>query len=214
MERGLFVPGWGAPARLYRRGVPPAWTVLELPPFRQTSGTLDRYRAEVGAALADAGTPVALAGHSMGAALAALAVLERPAAVRRLVLLAPAGLPLAKPLRSSALAFAAQVARGCYSPRALAEMAANAAAAPAAAWALARAVHDLDLTPELGRLRDAGVSCTVVGCTTDALTTCAHCRRLAALAGAEYRELAATGGHIWPVTHPDLLRRELAPFAG
>ena len=48
-----------------------------------------------------------LAGHSMGAALAILAAAESPELVERLVLIAPAGLPLQKPIRESARDFVA-----------------------------------------------------------------------------------------------------------
>jgi homoserine acetyltransferase len=50
----------------------------------------------------------------------------------------------------------------------------------------------------------------VIGCTTDELITPAHCRRLAELLGASYREVCAPDGHIWMITHPELLTAELA----
>ena len=43
----------------------------------------------------------------------------------------------------------------------------------------------------------------MIGCATDTLTTAAHCRRVATLAGADYRELELTGGHMWMLRHPD-----------
>jgi hypothetical protein len=73
-----------------------------------------------------------------------------------------------------------------------------------------RAAHDLDLTPELAGIRASGVSCTVVGCANDDLTTAAHCQELAAGLGADYREIQAAGGHIWPIAEPGLLSRELS----
>jgi homoserine acetyltransferase len=85
--------------------------------------------------------------------------------------------------------------------------------APRAALRLAREVHDLDLTPELEHVRALGVPCTVVGCSSDRLTTCAHCRRLAGLVGADYRELEAPDGHIWVVTQPRRLERVLTSGA-
>ncbi len=42
------------------------------------------------------------------------------------------------------------------------------------------------------------------------MTPTAHCRELAALIGAEYREVDAPDGHIWPVTQPQLLAAELS----
>jgi pimeloyl-ACP methyl ester carboxylesterase len=205
MNRGLFVPGWGAPASLYRRAVPAGWEVLEPPRFRQTGGELEPYREWL---LPKLDEPVALAGHSMGGALAILAALERP--VERLVLVSPAGLPLRKPLHRSALTFVRQLLRRSYSLRSLAEMAAGTLGAPRSALELARAVHDLDLTGELDRLREQGTPCTVIACSSDELTTPAHCRELATRLGADYREVDARDGHIWVVTQPDLLRRELA----
>jgi homoserine acetyltransferase len=88
-------------------------------------------------------------------------------------------------------------------------MLASTASAPRAALRLARSIHDLDLTPELEQIRANGIPCTVIGCVSDSLTTCAHCRRLAALLDAEYRELDAPGGHIWMITAPKRLAAEL-----
>jgi homoserine acetyltransferase len=75
---------------------------------------------------------------------------------------------------------------------------------------LARAVQALDLTNELEQIRTHGIRCSVIGCSTDELITPAHCRRLAELLGAGYREVCATGGHIWMITHPELLMAALA----
>jgi pimeloyl-ACP methyl ester carboxylesterase len=212
MNRGLFLPGWGAPASLYRRAVPAGWEVLEPPRFRQTGGKLEPYLTWL---LAELREPVTLAGHSMGGALAIRAALERP--VERLVLVSPAGLPLRKPLHRSALTFARQLLHRSYPLRSLTEMAAGTLGSPRSALALARAVHDLDLTHELERLRAQGTPCTVIACVTDELTTPAHCRELAERLGAEYREVDACDGHIWVVTQPELLRAELerdGPVAG
>jgi pimeloyl-ACP methyl ester carboxylesterase len=206
---GIFVPGWGAPALLYRHGLPTGWTVLELPSFREARGTLDRHRACVRAALAGRREPVALAGHSLGAALAVLAAAETPDAVSALVLVSPAGLPLAKPLTASALTLARQILQGAYPAWALARKAAAILSAPRATLALARVAHDLDVSRELAAVRAHGTPCTVVAARSDRLTTCEHCRRVAELLGCEYRELDARDGHIWPITQPELLRREL-----
>ena len=51
--------------------------------------------------------------------------------------------------------------------------------------------------------------CTVVGCSGDMLTTVEHCRRIAELLGASYRELDAAGGHIWMIAEPRRLADEL-----
>jgi pimeloyl-ACP methyl ester carboxylesterase len=183
--------------------------VLELPSFRRTGGELGRYREWLGGEVAARRQPVTLAGHSMGGALAVLAALDEAECVERLILVSPAGLPLAKPLRGSALTGLAQILRGCYSLGALGRMAANTLSAPRAALRLAREVHDLDLTGELEQARAQGIPCTVVACSSDELTTCAHCRRVAGLLGADYRELEAPDGHIWVVTQPRRLEREL-----
>jgi pimeloyl-ACP methyl ester carboxylesterase len=209
LSTGIFIPGWGAPASLYRRGLPEGWQVLELPTFRRGRGDLDRYREVVRAAVAAAEGPVALAGHSMGGALALLVAVQEPLLVERLVLVSPAGLPLEKSLRASTLTFLGQARRGSYSVSTLRQMFLNTAAAPLRALALARAVHGLDLSPELDATRALGIHCTVVACRSDRLTTCDHCSRLAERLGADYRELEAAEGHIWPIVHPELLMSEL-----
>jgi pimeloyl-ACP methyl ester carboxylesterase len=146
----------------------------------------------------------------MGAALALLAAADRPEAVARLILLSPSGLPLAKPLYAIALTFLGQFLRRRYPMRELGRSAVNTVLAPRSALRLAAEVHDLDLTRELGPVRAQGVPCTVVACTEDGLATPEHCRRLAALLDAEYRELDSPDGHIWPVTDPERLRAALA----
>jgi pimeloyl-ACP methyl ester carboxylesterase len=206
----LFVPGWGAPASLYRRGLPEGWEVLELPSFTRTGGDFRRYRDWLHLEVAARPRPVTLAGHSMGGALGVLAAVDDPESIERLILVSPAGLPLAKPLRGSALTGLGQILRGCYPLGALAQMAWNTASAPRAALRLAREAHDLDLTAELERVRAQGVACSVVACMSDRLTTCAHCRRVAELVGADYSELEAPDGHIWVVTQPRRLERVLA----
>ena len=205
----LFLPGWGAPASLYRRALPEGWEVLELPSFRQTGGDFERYREWLLEAVAARSHPVTLAGHSMGGALAVLTAVDDPGSVERLILVSPAGLPLAKPLRGSALTALGQILRGCYPLGAFRRMVTNTVSAPRAALRLARDVHDLDLTPELRQLHAQGIPCTVVACSSDRLTTCAHCRRVAELVGADYRELEAPDGHIWVITQPGRLEREL-----
>jgi len=42
----------------------------------------------------------------------------------------------------------------------------------------------------------------VVGCASDTLTPSAYCRTFARLAGARYRELPHTGGHMWMLHEP------------
>src|SRR5262245_49709052 len=206
---GLFVPGWGATPGLYRAGLPRGWEALALPSYRRTGGDFGAYRRWLAEEIARRPTPIALAGHSMGGTLALLAAAEQPELVERVILLSPAGLPLTKPMRASVRTFARQVVRGRYPAGELGRMVTGAVAAPRSALRLARTVHGLDLAPELERIRASGVSCTIVACTGDELTTCAHCGALADALEADYRELDAADGHIWPVTQPELLARVL-----
>jgi pimeloyl-ACP methyl ester carboxylesterase len=209
MEIGLFVPGWGATPGLYRAGLPDGWVALELPSFWSTGGDFRAYARWLGDEIARRPTPIVIAGHSMGATLALLAAAEQPELVEHVVMLSPAGLPLTKPMRASVRTFARQVFRGCYPAGELGRMVMGAVAAPRSALKLARAVHGLDLAPELERIRASGVRCTIVACARDELTTSAHCRALAAALDAEYREIDSAEGHIWPVTQPELVAREL-----
>lgn len=182
---------------------------LELPAFRSTGGDLGIYRRWLADEIARRPMPVVVAGHSMGGALALLAAADRPEHVEQVVMLSPAGLPLTKPMRASVRTFARQVLRGCYPAGELGRMVTGAVAAPRSALKLARTVHRLDLAPELERIRASGVRCTIVACSRDELTTSAHCRTLASALDADFREIEAAEGHIWPVTEPELLAREL-----
>ena len=206
---GLFIPGWGAPARLYVPGLPEEWQALELPSFRKTRGELPVYRAWLGEEVARGG-PVALAGHSMGAAITLLAAIDRPGLVERLILLSPAGLPLTKPIPSSLMTWVRQVATGRFPLSQVGRSIVRVGFAPRSALRLGRVVHQLDLRPELERFRANPVPCSVVGCATDTMTPSSHCRELARLVGGDYREVDAPDGHIWPVTHPDLLTAMLS----
>lgn len=206
----LFIPGWGAIARLYGPGLPEGWEALELPSYRRTHGDFSGYRRWLAEELLQRPGPVVLGGHSMGAALALLAAIERPELVERLVLVSPAGLPLTKTMRSSTATFVRQAASGRYRPAHLGRMLGRVAASPINAHRLARSAHRLDLRPELPRFDVQRVPCTVVGCSTDTLTPPGHCRALAAALGADYREVDAPDGHIWPVTQPQLLAAVLS----
>lgn len=202
----LFLPGWGASGRLYE--LPSDWTALEPPPFASVRG-LSGYRDWLLGELDARPGRLVLGGHSMGGALALLAATRLPHRIERLVLVSPAGLPLRKPLRRSAADFLGQVAGGLYPRREAVRGIGRAARAPRAALRVARAVRRLDLSPELRQLRSLGIAATVVGCTTDTLTSARSCRRIAELLGAEYRELALPGGHVWMLAAPGRLAAEL-----
>jgi pimeloyl-ACP methyl ester carboxylesterase len=196
MKSRLFLPGWGAPASLYAPALPASWDVLEPPGFAASGGSLGPYRRWLELELRGRGRS-SLAGHSMGGALAILAAAENPQLVERLVLIAPAGLPLDKPIRQSLRDFLRQLASGDY-PRGTALTALVALArAPRSALALARHVRDLDLRRECGRVRAAGIPTSVLGCVTDTLVTTDRARALAAALGARYEELDLRGGHMW-----------------
>jgi pimeloyl-ACP methyl ester carboxylesterase len=208
-QRRLFVPGWSAPALLYRPGVPAGWDVLQPPGFRAGGGELAAYVDWLEEIVGESGPPVVLAGHSMGGALAVLVAARRPERVARLVLLSPSGLPLQKAIRASLWTAVTQAARGVYPWRGVVHSVGGVLRAPRRALRLARALHDLDLTHELARVRRAGTSVTVIGCRGDTLVTAAHCRRYAGLLGAEYREVDLPDGHVWMIRGRRELRREL-----
>ena len=196
MPSHVFLPGWGAPAALYTPGLPVSWDVLEPPSFAASGGSLAPYRRWLELELRDRGRS-SLAGHSMGGALAILAAAETPELVERLVLIAPAGLPLDKPIRQSLRDFLRQLVSGDYPHRlALAAMFAL-ARAPRSALAVAEHVRALDLRRECARVRAAGIPTTVIGCVSDTLVTTDRTRALAEALGAGYDELDLRGGHMW-----------------
>ena len=204
----FFLPGWGAPAELYVPGLPPGWNPLDPPGFRggadlETNARWVRERLE-------AEGPAALGGHSMGGALAVLVAAAHPELVSRLILFSPAGLPLTKPMRTSARDFLAQLKGGLYPPVHVARAARELMRAPRSALALARRLRGLDLGAEMTRVRQAGIPVVVVGCATDTLVTTAHCRAAASLLGGAYREVGGPGGHMWMLGSWPRLRSELA----
>src|SRR5882757_1897058 len=138
--RSLFVPGWGAPAALYSPGLPASWRVLEPPSFAASAGSFSAYRRWLRLELHNRGR-TSLGGHSMGGALAILAAAEAPELVERLVLLAPAGLPLDKPIRKSMRDFVRQLGSGDYPRNVAVSAAAAVARAPRAALGLALEVR-------------------------------------------------------------------------
>jgi pimeloyl-ACP methyl ester carboxylesterase len=207
--QALFVPGWGAPASLYAPMMPPGWTAVEPPSFAVTDGSLTAYRRWLGRELERRG-PGVLGGHSMGGALAVLAAADSPELVERLVLVAPAGLPLSKPIWMSLLSFVSQVAGRAYPADATARAAAAVLRAPRSALKLAVQVRALDLRRECARIRAHAIPALVVGCSSDTLVTGAHARGLAHALGAEYRELPLAGGHMWMLGERDRFARILS----
>jgi pimeloyl-ACP methyl ester carboxylesterase len=196
MESRLFLPGWGAPAALYAPGLPATWHVLEPPGFAASGGSLRAYSRWLDLELRNRGRS-RLAGHSMGGALAILAAAETPELVERLVLIAPAGLPLDKPIGESLRDFARQIVTGEYPRRAATTALLSLARAPRSAYALAERVRKLDLRRECDRVRAAGIPATVIGCASDTLVTTDRARALADALGARYEELDLRGGHMW-----------------
>jgi len=195
--RKLFLPGYGASARLYTRGLGPGWRALEPPSFRASGGVLSAYERWLERELCRSHEPAWVAGHSMGGALAVAVAAANPARVERLTLISPAGLPLRKPIYASLADFARQVACGRYDLREVAHDLRQGMRAPRAALRLARSVRSLDLSGEMRKLRRLGVAVEVVACASDTLVTPAHCRAAAGLLGADYRELELPGGHMW-----------------
>jgi pimeloyl-ACP methyl ester carboxylesterase len=202
---GLFLPGFGARAHAYAAGLPLGWNASQPPPPRSTGGSLAGLRTWAVSEIADRQGRTLVAGHSMGAALAVLAAVSAPEHVSGLLLIAPAGLPLRKPLRRSATDFARQLAARTYPVHDVVAGARELVAAPRSAARLVRALRRLDLSGPMVRVRAAGIPTVVVGCTTDTLVPPDHSRRVARLLGAEYRELDVAGGHIWMLRRPSLM---------
>ena len=210
MDRGLFLPGYGARAHSYERGLPEGWEPLQ-PPFPVlASGSLEQLRAWLVRDLRGRPRRVALAGHSMGAALAVLAAASAPERVSRLVLVAPAGLPLSKPARECLADFLRSLKAGRYSREDVLPSLGDLARAPRAAVRLARTLQRLDLSRQMEHVRAAGIPATVIACSTDTLTTPESAHRAASLLGARYRELRLGGGHVWMFGGWDRLASELA----
>jgi pimeloyl-ACP methyl ester carboxylesterase len=202
---GFFVPGWGAHAGVYEAGMPDGWEVLELPPFQATGGSLAVIRRWVVDELSARPGPFALGGHSFGAALAVFAALDEHVSAERLVLVNPAVLPLTKPVPVMLLDFFRRLAAGWFPPGEAEKSIRQVVLHPIVSRRLGIDVRLLDLTPELERLRGRNLATTVVATNSDTLTTPAQCRRVAELAGGEYREVDAAGGHLWFLRRPDLL---------
>jgi pimeloyl-ACP methyl ester carboxylesterase len=210
----VLVPGLGAQARAYLPGLPPPWEPLQPPPLHVTSGSLLALRDWLLEELARRPAPWVVGGHSLGAALAVAAAACRPDAIAALVLIAPAGLPLHKPVRRSLTDFARQILRGDHRLDDVRRSAADVARAPRAAARLVLAARRLDLTRQMDVLRSTGIPVTVIGCATDTLVPEALCQRIALALNGRYRRVPTNAGHIWPIGRPALLAAELERLGG
>jgi pimeloyl-ACP methyl ester carboxylesterase len=190
------------------------WEALDPPSFAATGGSLEAYSQWLRLACIGRSEPLALGGHSLGAALAVVVAAEGEVAVRRLVLVNPAGLPLSKPAPLMLFDFLRRVACGWFPPREAARSAAQVLSHPRCALRLGRQARGLNLSEQLDQLRRQGIPCTVVGVRTDTLTPPELCRQIATLAGGEYRELDVEGGHLWFLKAPRLLHEHLAHLTG
>jgi pimeloyl-ACP methyl ester carboxylesterase len=208
----VFIPGFAARVGTYAGGLPLGWDALQPPPPSSSGGSLASLRMWAVAEVLDRPGRTLLAGHSMGAALAVLTAASVPEHVAGLVLVAPAGLPLRKPIARSAASLARQLVSGVHTLEDAFTSARELLRAPRGAARLVRSLRRLDLSAQMEQVRAACIPTTVVGCTSDTLVTPGHCRRAAALLGAEYRELDLPGGHVWMLYRPRVLT-ELLSFA-
>jgi pimeloyl-ACP methyl ester carboxylesterase len=209
---GLFVPGWGAHAGIYRGAVPAGWAIPDPPTFVASGATVAAYRRWIVELCRSRRGPFTLAGHSFGAVLAVHAALAGSveAEIARLVLVSPSALPLEKPVPLMFWDFSRRVAAGWLPPRDAARAARQMVFHPLLARRLGMEVRAIDLSEDLARVRDLGLPCTVIAASTDTLTPPSLCRRVAELCGGEYRELDVPGGHLWFLRARDLLAGELS----
>jgi pimeloyl-ACP methyl ester carboxylesterase len=207
---GLFIPGWGAHAGIYRGTVPAGWAIPDPPTFVACGATVAAYRRWIVERCRSRRGPFTLAGHSFGAVLAVHAALAGGAEIDRLVLVSPSALPLDKPVPLMLWDFSRRVAAGWLPPRDAARAARQVVFHPLLARRLGMEVRAIDLSEDLARVRDRGLPCTVIAASTDTLTPPSLCRRVAELCGGEYRELDVPGGHLWFLRARDLLAGELS----
>lgn len=201
----IFLPGFAARPHTYAAALPAGWDALQPPPPSVTRGSLASLRDwAVKEVVAQPGRTL-VAGHSMGAALAVLAATAVPDQVAGLLLVAPAGLPLRKPIRRSAADLARQLADGIHPRRDALAVLGELACSPRGTMRLVRALRRLDLSAQMRHVRRIGIPTVVIGCASDTLVTPAHCRAAAGLLGADYRELESPGGHVWMLYRPSAL---------
>ena len=167
---GVFIPGWGAHAGIYRGAVPAGWEILEPPSFVASGATVAAYRRWIVERCGARPGPFTLAGHSFGAVLAVHAALAEGVEVECLVLVGPSALPLEKPVPLMFWDFSRRVAAGWFPPREAARAVRQVLFHPLLARRLGMEVRAIDLSEELEQLRDRGLPCTVVAASTDTLT--------------------------------------------
>ena len=194
---GIFLPGYGARAASYARGLPAGWTAVQPPSFRISDGRFPALARWVVDLVERSDGPVLLAGHSMGGALAIHAAARRPHRVAGLVLFAPAGLPLLHPSRTTGREVVRNAIRGRYTIPDVLDATIDGLSAPRAARRLAHELERLDLRSSIEAVARAGVPATGVASATDRLVTLGHCRAVASLLGAELRVVDDPGGHTW-----------------
>lgn len=209
----LFLPGFGARARSYDEGLPRGWQSLQPPPPAATGGTLPALVDWLADELRRRPAPALLAGHSMGAALAILLAARDPRRTAGLILIGPAGLPLTKPVRTSAADLTRQIIRRDHRVGGLVASGLELVAAPRSTVRLIRALRRLDLRDEMARVRRNGIPVSVIGCDTDTLTPPEYCRSAAGLLGGRYRELRLDGGHVWMFGRWPILKATLEDTA-
>ena len=147
---GLFVPGWGAHAGIYRGAVPAGWEILDPPSFVASGATVAAYRRWIVERCRARPGPFTLAGHSFGAVLAVHAALADGVEVERLVLVSPSALPLEKPVTLMFWDFSRRVAAGWFPPREAARAVRQVLFHPLLARRLGMEVRAIDLSEELG----------------------------------------------------------------
>ena len=210
----LFLPGFGGRASTYAPGLPPGWEAVQPPSPRRCGGSLDGAADWLEGELARRPGPALLGGHSMGAALAVRVAARRPEAVSGLVLVAPAGLPLTKPVHHSVADLVANLAQGRHRLGDALASAVALAADPLATRRLVRELRGLDLRAEMDEVRARRIPVTVVSCASDTLTPPALGRVAAHRLGARHLELTLDGGHVWMFGRWPALAAILASASG
>src|SRR5262249_40665516 len=161
--------------------LPSGWIASQPPPPSVSHGSLATLRDWAVREVLRSPPGVLIAGHSMGAALAILAALTVPERVQGLLLVAPAGLPIRKPVYRSIGALGLQLLTRTHAMPDIVTGGRELLSAPRGATRLARSLRRLDLTSQMERIRTARIPTTVVACTTDTLVPPRQCQAVARL---------------------------------